>query len=222
MENYQSFVSSQDGLTKGVNGHANGLANGVNDHTNGLTNGVNGHQTDGIRNGEVKELNNGHTHDGYTNRLTNGENGHETVNHSKVIVLSAKDEMSTQAMAANLKDYLTKSTIKDEANFLENLAYTLGERRTRFPWVSACPAQSVLSLLKAIEFDKMKPARTAERPRVGFVFTGQGAQWYAMGRELIEAYPVFKASLLEAEGYLKDFGARFSVMGRFGSFSIAK
>ncbi len=222
MENYQSFVASQRGLTNGVNGRTNGFANGVNGHTNGLTNGVNGHQTNGFTDGEAKELNKGHTHDGYTNGLTNGTNGHEIVNQSKVIVLSAKDEMTTQAMAANLKDYITKTTIEDEGTFLRNLAYTLGERRTRFPWVSAQSAQSVSSLLKAIEFDKMKPARTTERPRVGFVFTGQGAQWYAMGRELIEAYPVFKASLLEAEGYLRDFGATFSVMGRFGGFSIVK
>jgi acyl transferase domain-containing protein len=43
------------------------------------------------------------------------------------------------------------------------------------------------------------------------VFTGQGAQWYAMGRELIEPYPVFKATLFEAESYLNDFGTDWSL-----------
>ena len=222
MENYPSFVSSQNRLTNGVNGHANGLTNGANGHKSGLTNGVNGHQTNGVSNGEAIELTNGHTHDGYNKGLTNGTNGHEIISHPKVIILSAKDETTTRAMAANLKDYLTKTAVEDESKFLENLAYTLGERRTRFPWVSAYPTQSVSSLLRAIESDKMTPARITESPRVGFVFTGQGAQWYAMGRELIEAYPVFKASLLEAEGYLKAFGSTFSVMGRFRIFSIAE
>lgn len=232
--------------TKGVNGHqTDGFTNGeakelANGHTdNGVkghqTNGVNGHQTNGFTNGEAKELTNGHHDNNFTNGMTNGTNGHQTVDQSeahgltngtnghqiidqsKVIVLSAKDEASTQVMAANLKDYLTTTTIKDEGKFLDNLAYTLGERRTRFPWASAQSVQSVSSLVKAIESDKMKPARTTGRPRVGFVFTGQGAQWYAMGRELIEAYPVFKASLLEAQEYLKEFGATFSVMGKLKS-----
>jgi hypothetical protein len=35
-----------------------------------------------------------------------------------------------------------------------------------------------------------------------------------MGRELIEAYPIFKNTLLEAEGYLKEFGSTWSVIGK--------
>jgi acyl transferase domain-containing protein/NADPH:quinone reductase-like Zn-dependent oxidoreductase len=44
------------------------------------------------------------------------------------------------------------------------------------------------------------------------VFTGQGAQWYAMGRELITTYPVFGASIKEADAILKDLGADWSLM----------
>lgn len=36
------------------------------------------------------------------------------------------------------------------------------------------------------------------------VFTGQGAKWYAMGRELIEAYPVFKEAIQEADKHIFD------------------
>ena len=44
------------------------------------------------------------------------------------------------------------------------------------------------------------------------VFTGQGAQWHAVGRELIMAYPPFKASLEEDEIYLKELGADWSLL----------
>ncbi|KAI9879283.1 MAG: hypothetical protein M1830_009013 [Pleopsidium flavum] len=156
-------------------------------------------------------ISNGVTH-GVTNGVTNGVNGHHAKLQSRVIILSAKDEHAAQAMASNLKDYLLTTKVEDEEKFLDSLAYTLGQRRSIFPWIAAQPVQSVSDLIKAIESGRMKPTRTNGPPRLGFVFTGQGAQWYAMGRELIEAYPEFKAYLLEAEGYLKELGATWSLI----------
>jgi acyl transferase domain-containing protein len=140
----------------------------------------------------------------------------------KVIVLSAKDEQAAQAMVTNLKDYLLSatSTIKDEeeVSFFNNLAYTLGQRRTRFPWVSAVAADSVADLVAKLE--AAKPTRVAadsssssNGPRIGFVFTGQGAQWHAMGRELIDAYPVFEAALWEMDAQLKEVGIEWNLIG---------
>ncbi|GME49746.1 ketoacyl-synt-domain-containing protein [Neofusicoccum parvum] len=131
---------------------------------------------------------------------------------SKVIVLSAKDEQAATAMVENLRDHLLETDIPDEAEYFDSLAYTLGQRRSVFPWVAAQPVKGVADLLRLIDSGRMKPKRTNGSPRLGFVFTGQGAQWWAMGRELIEAYPVFKATLLEAEGYLREFGAAYSLI----------
>ncbi|KAJ5298721.1 uncharacterized protein N7443_006841 [Penicillium atrosanguineum] len=67
------------------------------------------------------------------------------------------------------------------------------------------------------EFLRQKePSRSAQRPRIGMVFTGQGAQSHALGRKLITAYPVYKASLEEADGYLRDLGASWSLMEELG------
>ena len=245
VEDYKSYLTSTangsssiltNGTANGVNGgHAtngdahsipNGITNGHTDsHTDGLANGhtnglVNGH-TNGSVNGHADHLSNGHSNskmNGHTNGVTNGLtslNGFHQTTQSKIIVLSAKDEQATEAMGSRLKDYLEKTTIKDEEKFLNSLAYTLGQRRSTFPWIAAQPAQSVASLVKSIDFGKMKPERTGERPKLGFVFTGQGAQWYAMGRELMEAYPVYRDCLLEADEYLEEFGATWSVMGEF-------
>jgi hypothetical protein len=38
-----------------------------------------------------------------------------------------------------------------------------------------------------------------------------------MGRELIDAYPTFKATLREAEGYLTKLGATWSLIGKFST-----
>ncbi|KAF2194360.1 putative polyketide synthase [Zopfia rhizophila CBS 207.26] len=135
---------------------------------------------------------------------------------TKVLVLSAKSEEGCKDSVSSLKTYLeNKKDIANEEALLENVMYTLGQRRTLFPWVAAhrVPfSRGIDEVIKALESPQFKPIRTSRRPRIGMVFTGQGAQWHAMGRELIIAYPTFKASLEEGETYLKDLGADWSLL----------
>jgi len=129
---------------------------------------------------------------------------------SKVYVLSAKDEHAAEAMVANLRDHLCNA--QDSLSYQNDLAYTLGERRSAFPWVAATSASSIPELVRLIDAGKMKPRRRNDPPRLGFIFTGQGAQWCAMGRELIHTYPVFRETLYEADVYLREFGSTWSLI----------
>ncbi|KAJ6443692.1 Lovastatin diketide synthase LovF [Purpureocillium lavendulum] len=153
----------------------------------------------------------------------NGINGHESVAQNYcLLILSAKDEQACKQMVLNLHDYLREQlkggmASGDATTLLQRLAYTLGQRRTLFPWVAVHPVLSVEgndeNILKALDSPRFRASRVRSRqPRIGMVFTGQGAQWHAMGRELIPAYPVFEASLLEADAYIKEFGADWSLM----------
>lgn len=141
---------------------------------------------------------------------------------SRVFIISAKDERATQAMTSDLQVYLgrkreSKEAHDDEDKLLGQLAYTLSQRRTRFPWTSVVAAASLGGLVNALASPKARPVRhdpaTNTTPRLGFVFTGQGAQWWAMGRELIAAYPVFRLSLEESERMLKDLGSSWMLTG---------
>lgn len=145
-------------------------------------------------------------------RLSNGVKPH-TIEKWKLFSLSAKDSGAAQAMKLNLRDYLGQAQKKEKIVNLEDLAYTLGQRRSVFPWTVAVTAQNIPDLIEALDDSHLKPIYSAEVPRIGFIFTGQGAQWHAMGRELIEAYPVFKQSLREADQYLRDLGASWSLIG---------
>ena len=103
------------------------------------------------------------------------------------LVFSANDESSLQAYCKKLRRYLMNPSVKVT---LPDLAYTLAERRTHHYNRGYIVAQSTALDESAFVFQK----KSTETPRVGFVFTGQGAQWSRMGKSLVENFP--KASLL--------------------------
>ncbi|KAL5042782.1 hypothetical protein BDW71DRAFT_210911 [Aspergillus fruticulosus] len=135
---------------------------------------------------------------------------------SQLLVFSARDEQACRNMISNFKEYLNQHAATDDPeDLLQRIAHTLGQRRTLFPWVAARPVpvqQGLKEAIRTLEFPILTPRRSTRVPRVGMIFTGQGAQWYAMGRELIAAYPVFKSSLKETDRCLKALGARWSVI----------
>jgi acyl transferase domain-containing protein len=137
-----------------------------------------------------------------------------TLSPVRIYVLSAKDEQACRRMASNLRDYIKNANPIKEKSFLDSLAYTLGSRRSLLTWVTAFTADSVNSLLSTLDGNQILPERSRQEIRVGWVFTGQGAQWHAMGRQLIQAYPVFKDSILECDTYIKDMGAQWNIMGK--------
>ncbi|KAH7019732.1 putative FSP1 [Ilyonectria destructans] len=136
-------------------------------------------------------------------------------NKTKVLILSARDEQTCKRIISNLRDYLSQHSQPDSETFIQSLIYTLGQRRSLLPWVAAQSVsytRGIDQVIKAIDSPKFKPTRASRPPRIGMVFTGQGAQWHAMGRELIIAYPKFKMSLEEGDGYLRQLGADWSLM----------
>ncbi|RDL31106.1 uncharacterized protein BP5553_09895 [Venustampulla echinocandica] len=157
----------------------------------------------------VNGLNSRHNLNGIDSR-----NGNETRDEpiSRIFLLSAKDQNACETMAARLKDYVLNHHSIDETNFLDNLAYTLGSRRSVFNWAAAYPASTSSALANALISNRFKPTRSSDSTRIGFVFTGQGAQWYAMGRELINAYPVFKTVILQADACIKKLGSHWSIL----------
>ncbi|KAH7027192.1 uncharacterized protein B0I36DRAFT_412585 [Microdochium trichocladiopsis] len=150
---------------------------------------------------------------------------------SRVYVVSAKDSSAVKSMAANLASFLRKA-LKQHASIPQDdaaksgeegamlalpnssdLAYTLSERRSLLPWVIAVRASNLEELADRLEDPVYnRPAHSSKRAaRIGFVFNGQGAQWHAMGRELIFAYSEFEHGVRRAEEALKDLGAGWSL-----------
>lgn len=178
------------------NGHTNGES-ASESATNGHTH-TNGHaQT------------NGHTH-------TNGDS--TTARPPLVFAFSSFDEQGVQRNASALANYL-KDLLSDPPSnakeYMNDLAYTLAAKRTTFQWRSYYLSNSLGDLAQKLATDSslLKPVRTRGVPNIGFVFTGQGAQWYAMGRELL-VFSTFKESLESASRYMQELGSPWSLYGK--------
>lgn len=146
------------------------------------------------------------------------QNGTAVSDHdnSCVYLLSSKDSTVTMAGCKRLAAYIRQSIAKGNSPSPADLAYTLAERRSRFRWASAIRATNLKQLADRLEDPGRKATRAMRTtPRLGFVFNGQGAQWHAMGRELVDAYPVFGDAIWRADRILKEYGGTWSLHGSF-------
>lgn len=153
-------------------------------------------------------------------RLANG-NGLRTTTAddgdvSRLYVLSAQDADTTRTMAKNLAACIRKSIESEMDLQPADIAFTLSHRRSRLSYITTVRASNLAEL--ADNLDKTAALKVGHAPankrapRLGFVFNGQGAQWHAMGRELLYAYPVFAEAIDEADRVLREmYGADWSL-----------
>ncbi|KAK2613079.1 hypothetical protein N8I77_000008 [Diaporthe amygdali] len=141
---------------------------------------------------------------------TNGVGSSEAaLADTQLYLLSANSEKALKASARDVLAWLSRhsSTNDDPCQqraVLNDLAHTLAARRTLLPWRSSIIASDVRQLSSMLE--SIRPTKASHTPRVAFIFTGQGAQWAGMGRELMFLQP-FKDSILKSESVLVGLGA---------------
>ncbi|CAK3992631.1 polyketide synthase [Lecanosticta acicola] len=118
----------------------------------------------------------------------------------QLLLFSGASPDSVKQLAANYNEYLDRSPEK-----VADLAYTLANHREH--WNQRCFAV-------AKKFDALSPAAVVKSPSVVpqlvMVFTGQGAQWPLMGRELMQdpGYSVFKDSIKLLDKHLQTTSFR--------------
>ena len=139
----------------------------------------------------------------------------------ELFVWSASDELGLKRLIDAYNKHFFRAFVftKDESYF-RNLAYTFCVKRSSSPWKSFSIASSISELEQNLQNKLSKPVRsTAQRFKLEFIFTGQGAQWHAMGRELM-VYPIFRNSFREAGLYLNRIGCQWSLLGKIAQLNL--
>jgi acyl transferase domain-containing protein len=174
-------------ITNGItNGTANGVTHGI---SNGATNGNTNSIANGTTNGAGKDNSNGDNHahsNGHRNGLVTPHS------HKSLLLLSGNSVPAVTKMAANYGEYLSENP-----SHLESMVYTLALRRERLKLASYCIADGVTVSSPAA------PVENQGARRVAFVFTGQGAQWVGMGREMMLENTHFATSIRQMDDILK-------------------
>jgi acyl transferase domain-containing protein len=100
----------------------------------------------------------------------------------RLLAFSAQHPDSIQALIQRTQGYLTQAPAS-----MNSVAYSLGSRREVHSYRAFCVTDGKTPLQKSAAIkSRITP------PDIIWVFTGQGAQWAQMGKELLEQEPLFK------------------------------
>ncbi|KAA8651304.1 Type I Polyketide synthases (Type I PKS) [Aspergillus tanneri] len=132
----------------------------------------------------------------------------------KILVFSAQDEKGIGRIEKAYNEYLATAPGSFDENYLTKLAFTLSDRRSSLLWRSYAVCNSHEDLKKGIS---LSPAcRALSITRLLFCFTGQGAQWFAMGREL-KICDVYWKSIRQSASVLEALGCPWSLSKELSS-----
>ena len=79
----------------------------------------------------------------------------------------------------------------------------------------AVPADSTEALLEALNVSNLEAKKIpVKQARLGFIFSGQGSQWQAMGQKLMRDFSVFATVIEESDICLQELGATWSLKSK--------
>jgi len=118
--------------------------------------------------------------------------------------------MSLGNMISKLQQWLASD--QGHCTSFTDLAYTLNVRRSKLPWRCSVVASNSQELERALGDSKLRPVKSAKGVGMAFIFTGQGAQWFAMGRELLTTSRVFASSVALCNQVMKGLGCDWDLV----------
>ena len=114
--------------------------------------------------------------------------------------LSAKTVKALEQQCVNLSTYLTNHTVS-----LARVAYTLNLGRAAFQYRLAIVSKDAQDAIKQINNrHKLNHSGAVKSPKVAFIFSGQGDDFYRASQELLIEEPKFKKYIDECADIVKE------------------
>ncbi|KXH68541.1 hypothetical protein CSAL01_02198 [Colletotrichum salicis] len=115
-----------------------------------------------------------------------------------VVAISARSAGSLRRNLESLKTFVQQAQLEGDSGFLAKLSYTTTARRMHHHFRIALSAQTPEQLLHKLDAatEREEVKRTpVTLPSVGFVFSGQGAQFSGMGQEYFNSFSLFRSEI---------------------------
>ncbi|WP_225409379.1 type I polyketide synthase [Stigmatella hybrida] len=140
-----------------------------------------------------------------------------------LLPLSARNAPALQALARSYQAFLGSEGIGASLR-LEDICYTASARRSHYEHrlaVTGSTREALVEHLGAFLKGEPHPAVSSReaalrRPKVVFVFSGQGSQWTGMGRELLRTSPVFRKAIEDCDQAFRAHGS-WSLLEQLGA-----
>lgn len=132
------------------------------------------------------------------------DNGGMGSPNRRLFVFTGHEPSAVQEVRNRYATYTKRAenTVDPNVRF-DDLSYTLGSHRSKLDWAASHVASNFSELRGKLSNTEVKATRSSKEARVGFVFTGQGAQWPRMGLELMQ-YTVFRESIEASDRFLSQ------------------
>ncbi|KAI0517278.1 polyketide synthase [Xylaria bambusicola] len=136
----------------------------------------------------------------------------QNTSNANLVAISARTAASLQGNLLSLKRFLLGSVPQNDTQGISigQLSYTTTARRIHHPHRVMLVGSSVNELLAQIELalrDRTGMTRPKHRsPKIVFAFTGQGTQFPGMGRQMMEAFSLFRNELRQLDHISRSLG----------------
>lgn len=135
-----------------------------------------------------------------------------SLDNTQLLVFSGHSKASVQKRGLQLQEY-----VKTNPGTIKDLSYTLAYRREHLKYRAFMTAQDAAPNPPS-ECEESKSSDVS----VAYVFTGQGAQWPDMGKQLINSSERFRGSVSQMDKALQALPhpPAWTIMGRFPNILV--
>ncbi|KAK2761770.1 polyketide synthase [Arachnomyces sp. PD_36] len=130
------------------------------------------------------------------------------IDQPRLFIVSAKSKTSLEAATLKLKQWVSDNCLASKS--MQKLANTLSAKRSKFNWRYSVVASTSDDLVSAL--GNHRSTKSSSNVSIVYLFTGQGAQYQGMGRDLLLNSHAFAASIRDSQAILTELGASWNLV----------